>query len=97
VLYKEYHQNCAPGAEYCNNTLYFLLGCAVTFSGVFLITVSPIKEQRSYLFDLEVRARQPLSSPPRFSAPRLRARATPAEGPGNSRARAGLKFVGRWR
>ena len=42
VLYKEYHQNCAPGAPYCNNTIYFLLGCAITFSGVLTPHPSPI-------------------------------------------------------
>lgn len=38
VLYKEYHQHCAPGVEQCYNTVLFLFGIAVTFSGVFFIT-----------------------------------------------------------
>lgn len=38
VLYKEYHQNCPEGNPECHYTLWFLLGCAITFSGVYLIT-----------------------------------------------------------
>ena len=40
VLYKEYHQNCPEGQPDCHYTLWFLVGCAITFSGVYLITFS---------------------------------------------------------
>eukprot|EP00286_Rhodomonas_abbreviata_P017212 CAMPEP_0181331590 /NCGR_PEP_ID=MMETSP1101-20121128/24589_1 /TAXON_ID=46948 /ORGANISM="Rhodomonas abbreviata, Strain Caron Lab Isolate" /LENGTH=502 /DNA_ID=CAMNT_0023441073 /DNA_START=231 /DNA_END=1736 /DNA_ORIENTATION=+ len=32
VMYKEYHQHCPDDYPHCHHTLYFLLGCAVTFS-----------------------------------------------------------------
>jgi drug/metabolite transporter (DMT)-like permease len=38
VLYKEYHQHCPPGVQYCHNTAFFLLGIVLTFTGVFFIT-----------------------------------------------------------
>ena len=37
VLYKEFHQHCPAAAPDCHYTLLFLLGVAVTFSGVYLI------------------------------------------------------------
>jgi hypothetical protein len=40
VLYKEYHQHCPPAAPDCHYTLFFLLGIAVTFCGVYLIAFS---------------------------------------------------------
>ncbi|EKX54658.1 hypothetical protein GUITHDRAFT_160735 [Guillardia theta CCMP2712] len=38
VLYKEYHQHCPPTNPDCHYTLFFVSGCLVTFSGVYLIT-----------------------------------------------------------
>jgi len=44
VLYKEYHQNCPDANPHCNYTLWFLLGCVITFSGVYLITFASKEE-----------------------------------------------------
>mmetsp|Transcript_51829 Transcript_51829/g.128967 ORF Transcript_51829/g.128967 Transcript_51829/m.128967 type:complete len:184 (+) Transcript_51829:1-552(+) len=38
VLYKEYHQHCPPNNPDCHSTIYFLLGCCLTFYGVYLIS-----------------------------------------------------------
>jgi drug/metabolite transporter (DMT)-like permease len=40
VLFKEYHQHCPPENPACLNTIFFLAGCAVTFSGVYMITLA---------------------------------------------------------
>lgn len=51
VLYKEYHQHCPDDHPNCHHTLYFLFGCFVTFSGVFLITFADKPADRDYRFE----------------------------------------------
>mmetsp|Transcript_82738 Transcript_82738/g.221891 ORF Transcript_82738/g.221891 Transcript_82738/m.221891 type:complete len:105 (-) Transcript_82738:55-369(-) len=57
VLYKEFDQHCPDNNPDCHYTLLFLLGCAVTFTGVYLIAfnnkrsggpASPVKPPRDY-------------------------------------------------
>jgi hypothetical protein len=38
VLYKEFHQHCPASNPSCHYTLFFLLGCALTFCGVYVIS-----------------------------------------------------------
>jgi len=54
VLYKEYHQHCPDEHPNCHHTLYFLIGCVVTFSGVFLITFADKESDRDYRRDDDV-------------------------------------------
>eukprot|EP00293_Proteomonas_sulcata_P005476 CAMPEP_0184324852 /NCGR_PEP_ID=MMETSP1049-20130417/137272_1 /TAXON_ID=77928 /ORGANISM="Proteomonas sulcata, Strain CCMP704" /LENGTH=126 /DNA_ID=CAMNT_0026646729 /DNA_START=264 /DNA_END=644 /DNA_ORIENTATION=+ len=53
VLYKEYHQHCPITNPNCHYTLFFIGGCFVTFSGVYMITFARKKEgYRDQLDDL---------------------------------------------